>query len=402
MSYVAAKGGQRAIGNAEELMELLRTRGAAAEEAPLSPAAIEHQLHFLHSSVMSEGGLYDPRLASLAIKQSLGDPLEASFFLRSWRSTRPRLTEAPTHRTDAMRLIRRISSTFKEVPGGQMLGPTPDYTQRLFNLELLDESPEAFRAALRGCLDRLSIAPSIADVAGDGSEPRLPKVLDELRRQGLVEEPAPRPEPAYDITRRPLVFPVPRSAVLATLTRGHHGAVMGFAYSTMRGYGDTHPTIAELRVGYLPVELQHPVTGESVEVGEVLVTECEIVAMFEQGEAGDTTPDDGRGPRLHYDRPPTLSLGYGACFGHNELKAIAMAILDRAIQVGKKHGPRHPAEDPEFVLMHVDGISAMGFTLHWKLPHYVTFQSDLDRLRRARGEGRATDTAADSRSGTHV
>jgi alpha-D-ribose 1-methylphosphonate 5-triphosphate synthase subunit PhnI len=34
------------------------------------------------------------------------------------------------------------------------------------------------------------------------------------------------------------------------------------------------------------------------------------------------------------------------------------------------------------VLSHIDGIESMGFVNHWKLPHYVDFQSDLDRLRR--------------------
>ena len=78
---------------------------------------------------------------------------------------------------------------------------------------------------------------------------------------------------------------------------------------------------------------------------------------------------------------PTFGLGYGACFGHNEVKAISMAILDRALQNGMKNGPAHPSEDPEFVLLHIDGIESMGFCTHYKMPHYVTFQSDLDRLR---------------------
>ena len=42
-----------------------------------------------------------------------------------------------------------------------------------------------------------------------------------------------------------------------------------------------------------------------------------------------------------------------------------------------------PNQDQEFVLLHVDGIESMGFCNHYKLPHYVTFQSDLDRLRHA-------------------
>jgi alpha-D-ribose 1-methylphosphonate 5-triphosphate synthase subunit PhnI len=134
----------------------------------------------------------------------------------------------------------------------------------------------------------------------------------------------------------------------------------------MRGYGDIHPTVAELRVGFAPVMLPHPITGRPMEIGEVEITECEVVAMYEAGEAGSK---------------PTFSLGYGACFGHNEVKAISMAILDRSLQKGMRDGPANPSEDPEFVLLHVDGIDSMGFCTHYKMPHYVTFQSDMDRLR---------------------
>jgi alpha-D-ribose 1-methylphosphonate 5-triphosphate synthase subunit PhnI len=96
-------------------------------------------------------------------------------------------------------------------------------------------------------------------------------------------------------------------------------------------------------------------------VGEILVTEAEVIARMAEG--------DGR---------PVFSLGYGLCFGHNETKAIAMAVLDRALSGA---GREAPSEDQEFVLTHVDGIESMGFCNHYKLPHYVTFQSELDRLR---------------------
>jgi len=36
-----------------------------------------------------------------------------------------------------MELDRRISATFKDLPGGQVLGPTYDYTQRLLDFTLL-------------------------------------------------------------------------------------------------------------------------------------------------------------------------------------------------------------------------------------------------------------------------
>lgn len=362
MSYVAIKGGGRAITGAAAVTEFLRTEEGLGETPagppePLKIDAILHQLRHLVDRVVSEGGVYHPKFAALAIKQSLGDTLEAAFALRAWRSTRPRLSATPPHDTSRMRLIRRISSAFKEIPGGQMLGPTPDYALRLLRMELMDESPDAFRAVARAWLEACPEA-QLPD--------SFPKVLDALRAEGLLPPVAVRSQAAFDITREPLVFPVPRSAQLSTMARAETGSLLAIAYSNMRGYGDVHPTVAELRVGYLPVMLPHPITGEPTEVGEVLVTECEVVAMYE--------PDDAGGK-------PMFTIGYGACFGHNEVKAISMAILDRALQKGMKDGPGNPSEDPEFVLLHVDGVDSMGFASHYKMPHYVTFQSDLDRLR---------------------
>lgn len=360
MGYVAIKGGGQAILGAEAVLEALRgMEGESGESVSLD--AIEHQFRLLTSRIVSEGGLYHPRLAALAIKQSQGDTLEAAFALRAYRSTKPRLTETPVQDTAGMRIIRRISSAFKDIPGGQMLGPTFDYALRLMRMDLADEAPERFRAIARTFLDSTP-EPALPD--------NFPKVVEALRAEGLLQPVQENDAQPFDITREPLVFPVPRSAALATMARAETGSLLALAYSNMRGYGDVHPTVAELRVGYLPVMLPHPLTGEPTEVGEVLMTECEVVAMYEEGS--------GLGKEKGV---PTFTLGYGACFGHNEVKAISMAILDRALQKGMRDGPANPSEDPEFVLLHVDGVDSMGFASHYKMPHYVTFQSDMDRLR---------------------
>jgi alpha-D-ribose 1-methylphosphonate 5-triphosphate synthase subunit PhnI len=268
-----------------------------------------------------------------------------------------------------MRVIRRVSAAFKDIPGGQMLGATPDYLHRLFRFELMDEGAATFDEIAR---DWLGNRPASATPL------TFPKVLDSLREEGLLAPLEDSDETPFDITREPLIFPVPRSAQLATMARGETGGLLALAYSNMRGYGDVHPTVGELRVGYVPVMVPHPVTGKPMEAGEVLVTECEIVAMFEKS-------DDGA---------PVFTLGYGACFGHNEVKAIAMSVLDRAISVAKEKGRvENPSEDPEFVLLHVDGIESMGFCTHYKMPHYVTFQSDMDRLRAARGKAEEAENA---------
>lgn len=358
MGYVAIKGGGQAIEGAKAVFDYLRAR-QGGEAQPLDTDTIENQLRLLHGRVISEGGVYHPQLASLAIKQAQGDTLEAAFALRAYRSTLPRLAETEPLDTSALRVTRRISSAFKDIPGGQMLGATTDYHLRLMRMDLLDESPERFRAVTREWFDDLDVE-QVPDY--------FPKVLDGLRAAGLLPPVAavPADRQPFDITREPLVFPVPRSAALSTMARGEQGSLLAIAYSNMRGYGDVHPTVAELRVGYLPVTLPHPITGKPMEIGEVEVTECEVIAMYEGN-------DDGA--------PPTFTLGYGACFGHNEVKAISMAILDRSLQKGVRDGPDNPSEDPEFVLLHVDGIDSMGFCTHYKMPHYVTFQSDMDRLR---------------------
>jgi len=355
MGYVAVKGGTAAIANARKLLACQRLQGSAD---PLAVRQIQEQLYLAVDRVMSEGSLYAPTLAALAIKQAAGDTMEAAFLLRAYRATQPRLGYSLPSQGKDIRIIRRISAAFKDIPGGQILGPTSDYTLRLLDFDLLEDTPEqrqAFLEALERDLDGIKPLPQT-----------FPKVIDLLRQEGLLVETlgqGPEAGQLYDITRQSLTFPAPRSAVLQSMGRGETGGLLLLAYTNMRGYGDIHPTVGELRVGYLPVRIAHPQTGEPYTIGEVKVTEAEVIARFEAAEG-----------------PPKFTLGYGLCFGHNEIKAIAMAVLDRAMQTAS---PRTPSEDQEFVLSHLDGIESLGFGSHWKLPHYVTFQSDLDRLRQA-------------------
>lgn len=352
MSYVAVQGGRAAIERACDLNEHRRTGGASR---PLELAQIREQLHLAVDRVMGEGGLYAPDHAALALRQAAGETHEAAFLLRAHRATLPRLGESLPATTADMRVLRRISSAFKDVPGGQLLGPTSDYTLRLLELEPLEDQ-EHRRAVLRERLFR--------DLPDPGTLPdTFPRVVELLRSQGLVEEVGTGDPDPFDITRHAMSFPAPRSARLQALARGETGGLLMMAYSSMRGYGHIHPTLAELRVGHVPLRHVHPRTGESFVSGEVLVTEAEVVSRF--------CDPDGK-PRFH--------LGYGLCFGQNEIKAISMGVLDRTLRTKT---PTCPAEDQEFVLYHTDGIESMGFSNHWKLPHYVDFLSDLDRLRKA-------------------
>ena len=353
MGYVAVRGGAAAIENAEKFSLVRRAGGVSAL---LTPEQIRDQLHYAVDRVMSEGSLYAPDLAALALKQAAGDTLEAAFILRSYRTTLPRLGYSEPVATDGMRVIRRISAAFKDIPGGQILGPTPDYTLRLLNFELQDESSAATRRHIQRMLQGIQQLPPLPE--------HFPKVVALLREEGLLVRRQTREADhgLTDITRQALTFPASRSAQLQTLARGETGGMLALAYSNMRGYGSVHPVIGELRVGFLQVPFKNPRSGALECIGEVQVTEAEVIARLAETEGS-----------------ARFSLGYGLCFGHNETKAIAMAVLDRAISGGETAAP---SEDQEFVLTHVDGIESMGFCNHYKLPHYVTFQSELDRLRR--------------------
>jgi alpha-D-ribose 1-methylphosphonate 5-triphosphate synthase subunit PhnI len=359
MAYVAVTGGQEAIAEANSLVQYYRVKGSAKS---IDIELIENQLRLLVDRVMGEGGIYAPEYAAIALKQAEGDPAEAAFLLRAYRSTLPRNHYSLTVEPADMRVIRRISSSFRDVPGGQILGPTYDYTHRMLNFSLRHEGDEemvAFASQFteeavpqNGCLT-------------------LKKVADLLREQGLMakitKSKATGQEEPFDITRQKMTIPSTRAARLQTLARGETGAMTALAYSSMRGYGVVHPTVGELRVGYSAVHIPHPYSqdGEDdpIYIGEMMLTEVETINSFKQ----DTKSGDVQ-----------FLLGYGLCFGQNEVKGISMAILERSLETAGTA----PAQDEEFVLTHIDSVESNGFVSHLKLPHYITFQSSLDQIRK--------------------
>ncbi|MBD8067904.1 carbon-phosphorus lyase complex subunit PhnI [Bacillus sp. PS06] len=357
MGYVAVTGGQIAIEQAEKLVQMYRLKGV---QNVLKTEEITNQMRLLIDRVMGEGGLYAPEYAALALKQSEGDTQEAAFLLRAYRSTLPRNHYSVTLEPKNMRVIRRISSSFKDIPGGQLLGPTYDYTHRLLNFQLRDEDDQSISDFINEYELELPSTETL---------PTFEKVADLLRKQGLLANRELHETEPFDITREKLTFPAPRSARLQILTRGETGAMTSMAYSSMRGYGVVHPTIGELRVGYAEVSIPYPFSNEedddSIYIGEILLTEVETINSFTQNEQGDVE----------------FMLGYGLTYGQNEVKAISMAILERSLETSGNA----PTQDEEFVLLHVDPVEAHGFVSHLKMPHYITFQSMLDRIRNAQG-----------------
>jgi len=359
--YVAVKGGERAIANAHRLLAEERRGDPTVPELTL--AQITGQLTLAVDRVMTEGSCYGFWLAALAIKQARGDLLEAIFLLRAYRTTLPRFGASRPVDTGAMTLRRRISATFKDVPGGQILGPTFDYTHRLLDFDLAEP------------VDRTAEAP--APSAGESTE-AAPRVVDLLDRDGLIEPEDPDAEQraVADVTREPLTFPADRDARLQNLARGDEGFLLALGYSTQRGYGRNHPFAGEIRQGEVAVELVPEELGFAITIGEITVTECQMVNQFK----GSATA------------PPQFTRGYGLAFGYAERKAMAMALVDRALRCRELgETPASPAQDEEFVLYHSDNVEASGFVQHLKLPHHVDFQSELVLLRtlRAEAEGSA-------------
>lgn len=346
--YVASKGGEEAIQQAEKLFHNLKGPVTKA-----FVAQIMETMPYLVDRVMGEGSLYAPELAALALAQSGGDLYEAVLLLRAYRSTQPRIAYAEPVSTDRLFTVRRISASFKDIPGGQVLGPTLDYSHRVLHLDVFDEASNG-TAGYNGD-DR-----SHVEAADEPAESTYPLVADWLRSQGLLD-PVPDHQPVEpadipDVTRDPVAFPAPRPHRLQALARADTGGVLALGYASMRGYGLIHPTVNELRLAEADVQVRHPATGATFSAGRVRVSQAEIVTKGAKGYA----------------------TGFAATLGWNEVKLIAGATLDMEMNQAESH----PAHTEDFVLYHTEPVESSGFCIHFKLPHYVTFSSSMDNMRK--------------------
>ncbi|MBZ9602999.1 carbon-phosphorus lyase complex subunit PhnI [Phyllobacterium chamaecytisi] len=348
MAYVATRGGEHAIEQAERLFR--SDLGTITRDRV---ETVRDNFPYLVDRLMGEASLYEPDLAALALAQAGGDLYEAVLLLRAYRTTQPRIAIAEPVTQPDLFTVRRVSAAFKDIPGGQILGPTLDYSHRLLQVHVLmgeDYTPE----------------PVIP--AAEPAPATQPSLTDWQKAQGLIADhpvETVSPEKIPDLTREPLLFPAPRAHKLQSLARADTGGTLALGYSTMRGYGDVHPTVNELRLGEAPVRLRHP-RGTVFSAGRVRVSQAEIIS-----------------------KSKSLELGFSATFGWNEVKVIAAAALDLA----STRPDAHPASTEEFVLYHTEPVESSGFCIHFKLPHYVTFQSALDAIRDAKANGNAATAA---------
>jgi alpha-D-ribose 1-methylphosphonate 5-triphosphate synthase subunit PhnI len=369
MGYVSARGGLDAIQAAERLVRRLRL---VSDSTWLEEDQILDKLRMLVDRVMSEAGLWDPRLAAAAIRQSEGDVTEAVHLLRAYRSTLPRFAYSEPSDADDIRVRRRIVPAFQRVPGDQLLGRSVDYTARFLERQSDDDAREEAEKL------RAEHATAVGDTAtndgdtatNDGDAARTPRRLIELLREMdlLVDRRSVGDPEPFDITRVPARPPAPRSALLSSMSRADTGALVNQWYRNILGPdGYLHEvTLGEVRHGDLQVVVAHPVSGEAVSVADVRVTEVEAIEDLD--EIGED--------RTRFD------VGYGLCFGHNERKAIAMANLDIAC-----HRDAGRTQLEQSLLLTTDALDSAGFLEHLKLPHYVTFRSMIERkiaVRKAR------------------
>jgi len=266
--------------------------------------------------------------------------------LRAWRTTQPRLAIADPVLQDQLFTHRRISAAFKDIPGGQILGPSLDYAHRLLATDVLQGQP---------------YQPAPVEPAASPAPAHQPSLAAWQKAQGLVADPGRAdvaPDDIPDLTREPLLFPARRAHTLQSLARADTGGMLALGYSAMRGYGNAHPTVNELRLAEADLRVRHP-RGTVFSAGRVKVSQAEVTS---KGKSG------------------LLELGFCATLGWNEVKVISGATLDLNAPGAAKGSP----VEEEFFLYHTEPVEASGFCIHFKLPHYVTFQSSLDALRGAK------------------
>lgn len=325
---------------------IARTATARHGEAT-NTAALEEQ-------VCAEAGLWETSAARRALDQSRGDSAHAVSMLRVWAATQPHVPALPVSPDDVV-IVRRLSSAYPRIPGGQWLGLAPDLIPRQLNWSD-DQIPQNLT------VDAMPSSEA-ADAPARGTIPRVRDLVD-----GAAMVSAPDDGDGDDPARTVLMPPFTRASRLAMLARGETGALVALAALILGRRQEA--VMVELTVGVAAVRVPHPRTGVACTVAEVPITEVEVVLDAEVG---------GR---------PGLATGWGATLGTVERRAISLALLDGAMQADGEL--REPLMlDEQTVIAATDGPATNGFVEHLRLPHYASFAAYLALgPRGSRGVGR--------------
>lgn len=296
----------------------------------------------LEEQVCAEAGLWETTAARRALDQSRGDAAHAVSMLRVWAATQPHVYALPIG-ADDIAIVRRLSSAYPRIPGGQWLGMAPELMSRQLNWT---DEPVAAEQTAEAVSDRNGAPPTRATT---------PRVRDLIDSASLVQPPADGD--GGDPARTVLMPPFTRADRMAILARGETGALVALAALILGRRQEA--VMVELTVGIVAIRVAHPRTGVPCVVAEVPVTEVEVVL-----------DSDVEG------RPGGLATGWGASLGTVERRAISLALLDGAMQADGEL--REPLMlDEQTVIAATDGPATHGFVEHLRLPHYASFAAYL-------------------------
>lgn len=324
--------------DALEAARAIADRRAARPGSRTDTSALEEQ-------VCAEAGLWELAAARRALDQSRGDASHAVSMLRVWAATQPHVQALPV-RPDDVAIVRRLSSAYPRIPGGQWLGMAPELRSR--QLDWTDERPT---------VDTSARTPTVAQAADAPSRAGTPRVRD-LIDDAVVLAGAADGD-GDDPARTVMTPPFTRANRLALLARGETGALVALAALILGRRQEA--VMVELTVGSAVIRVPHPRSGAPCAVAEIPITEVEVVLDADA---------DGR---------PALVTGWGATLGTVERRAISLALLDAAMQADGDL--REPVTlDDQTVIAATDGPATNGFVEHLRLPHYASFAAYLAQV----------------------
>ncbi|BBY83767.1 carbon-phosphorus lyase complex subunit PhnI [Mycolicibacterium pulveris] len=299
----------------------------------------------LEEQVCAEAGLWELAAARRALHQSRGDASHAVSMLRVWAATQPHVQALPVG-PDDVAIVRRLSSAYPRVPGGQWLGIAPELRSR--QLDWTDERPT---------VDVPGGRPTVAQAADAPTRAGTPRVRD-LIDDAVVLTGAADGD-GDDPARAVMTPPFTRANRLALLARGETGALVALAALILGRRQEA--VMVELTVGTAVIRVPHPRSGAPCAVAEIPITEVEVVLDADAGGG------------------PALVTGWGATLGTVERRAISLALLDAAMQADGDM--REPVTlDEQTVIAATDGPATNGFVEHLRLPHYASFAAYLAQV----------------------
>lgn len=301
----------------------------------------------LEEQVCAESGIWDTDVAAMALRQAGGDTANAVSLIRVWVASLDKLP--PIEVSDETTMVsRRISSAFHTLPQGQWLGAAPDFANRILDFEADKKDPEPASHELfesRATDTTAASDPvkskitSVRCLLGSAPVKQPTQYYDHIT---AVDDAAAKPDNPDTLTER--------HAVLAQLALGESACLISAASKVLAYRREA--VLAELMQLHAKVYFPHPATRTPCVIGRVDYVSAEAIVDADV---------DGR---------PGFAIGSGVTFGTAERRAIALALIDGALQTDDSLSATE-------ILASVNVTANNGFVEHLRLPHYASFSSYL-------------------------